>query len=142
MRKLRAVHRSRVEVTRHDLAPMIRALCQNIVDKSEANTRRLDEQDRLWKYDQAEVLWYRARPLDLDGVPLRPGSPRWRADVISGLPAPVLVLNAFGATEQSLEVELRFKYAHEVMAQRLVRDWDDARARASKAKILCAEVVR
>jgi hypothetical protein len=142
VRKLRAVHRSNVEVTRHDLAPMIRALCKNIVEKGEANTKRLDEQDRLWRYDQAEVLWYRARPLDLDGMPLRPGALRWRADVISGLPAPVLVLNAFGVTEQSLEVELRFRYAHEVMAQRLVRDWDDARARAGRAKILCAEVVR
>jgi hypothetical protein len=142
MRKLRAVHRSNVEVVRHDLAPMIRALCKNIVDKGEANTKRLDEQDRLWKYEQAEVLWYRARALEHDGMPLRADSLRWRADVISGLPAPVLVLNAFGVTEQSLEVELRFRYAHEVMAQRLVRDWDDARARAGKAKILCAEVVR
>jgi hypothetical protein len=140
VRKLRAVHRSNVEVVRHDLAPMIRALCQNIVEKGEANTKRLDEQDRLWKYDEHEVLWYRARALDRGSI--RPDSLRWRADVISGLPAPVLVLNAFGVTEQSLEVELRFKFAHEVMAQRLVRDWDDARARAGKAKILCAEVVR
>jgi hypothetical protein len=142
VRKLRAVHRSNAEVVRHDLAPMIRALCKNIVEKSEANTQRLNEQDRLWKYEQHEVLWYRATALDHDGVPLRADTPRWRADVISGLPAPVLELRAFGVEQQSLATELRFRYAHEVMAQRLVRDWDDARARAGKAKILCAEVVR
>lgn len=133
MKKLRAVHRSSVEVVRHDLHPMIQALCRNIVERGEENTRRLNEQDRLWKYEQVECLWYRATCVQED-------PPRWRAEVISGLPPLVLELRAFAPAQRSLEVELRFKYAHEVMAMRLVRNWDDARARAAKAKFLCGEV--
>lgn len=135
MRRLRALHRSHVEVTRHDLAPLIRGLCRNIVDQSEVNTQRLDEQDRLWKYDQAECIWYRA-------VRVQEDPPKWRAEAISGLPARVLELKAFAGAEAWLEPELRLQFAREVMAMRLVRDWDDARARAAKAKFLCGEVLR
>ena len=117
------------------MSPLIRGLCRNIVEQGEVNTRRLDEQDRLWKHDQAESIWYRA-------VRVQEDPSRWRAEAISGLPARVLGLKAFAGAEASLEAELRFRYAHEVMAMRLVRDWDDARARAAKAKFLCAEVVR
>lgn len=135
MRRLRAVHRSSVEVVRHDLKPLIMGLCRNIVERGEENTQRLDAQDQLWKYDQAECVWYRA-------TRVREDPPRWRAETLSGLPERVPGLRVFADSEQALEPELRFKYAHEVMAWKLVRDWDDARARAAKARFLCAEVMR
>lgn len=140
MRRLRAVHRSSVEVVRHDLKPLIMGLCRNIVEHGEENTQRLDAQDRLWKYDQVECIWYRA-------VRVREDPPRWRAETLSGLPERVAGLRVYadavyGDAEAGLEPELRFRFAHEVMAQKLVRDWDDARARAAKAKFLCGEVVR
>jgi len=129
MRKLRAVHHKAVEVTRHDLKPLIMGLCKNIVEGSEENTRRLDEQDRLWKYDQVECLWYGARQTSEQ-------PPLWVATVVSGLPERIGELKAHASRQESLEVELRFRYAHEVMAKKLVRDWDDARARAAKVKFL------
>ena len=131
----RALHRSHVEVTRHDLAPLIRGLCRNIVEQSEANTRRIEEQERLWKYDQTECIWYRATLVREDPL-------TWRAEAISGLPARVGELKAFAPSEGSCGLELRYQFAREVMAMRLVRDWEDARARAAKAKFLCGEVVR
>ena len=131
----RALHRLHVEVTRHDLAPLIRGLCRNIVEQGEANTRRLDAEDQLWKYDTRECIWYRV-------VRVQEDPPRWRAEAILGLPARVLELKAFAGSEASLEPELRFRYAHEVMAMRLVRSWDDARARAARAKFMCGEVVQ
>lgn len=136
-KKLRAVHPKSAEVTitRHDLKPLIMGLCANIVSNSAENTRRIEEQERLWKYDEVECIWYRA-------VRVQDDPPRWRAEAISGLPPLVLTLEAFGEREESMATELRFKFAHEVMAARLVRSWDDARARAAKAKFLCAEVVR
>lgn len=134
MRKLRAVHRSSVEVVRHDLKPLIMGLCRNIVEHGEENTQRLDEQDRLWKYDQVECVWYRAERVQDE-------PPRWRGETVSGLPERVPPIKVFANAEDSLELELRYRFAHEVMAARLVRDWDDARARAAKAKFLCGEVV-
>jgi len=124
-----AVHKSRVEVVRHDLAPIIRGLCQNMVERSEENTHRIEEQERLWKYEQAECLWYGARQTSEQ-------PPLWVATVVSGLPERIPELTAHAARQESLEVELRFKYAHAVMAAKLVRDWDDARARAAKVKFL------
>lgn len=135
MRKLRAVHRSGVEVTRHDLKPLVRGLCRNIVEQSEANTRRIEDEERRWKYAEVECIGYRA-------VRVREDPPRWRAEAVSGLPPRMLELSATASTQKALETELRFKFAREVMAMRLVRDWDDARARAAKARFLCAEVVR
>lgn len=138
--KLRAVHHRavrgpRVEVLRHDVKPIVMNLCRNIVDNSEENTRRIQQQDLLWKYDEVECLWYRA-------VRVQDAPPRWKGEVISGLPEQVGELKAFGSSESSLGVDLRFRYAHEVMAARLVRDWDEARERAAKTKFLCAETVR
>lgn len=130
-----AVHKSRVEVVRHDLKPIIMGLCQNIVNNSEANTRRIEEQERLWKYEHVETIWYRA-------VRVQEDPPRWRGEVVSGLPPLVLALQVFEPTDRGLETALRFKFAHEVMAAKLVRDWDDARDRAAKVKFLCAETVR
>lgn len=135
MSKVRPMYRPCVEVIRHDLGPIVRALCTNIVHEGEENTRRIEAQERLWKYDAAECLWYRA-------VRLQEDPPSWRAEVIAGLPPLVLRLEAFASAEPSLELELRYSFAHEVMAARLVRDWDDARARAAQAKFLCGEVVR
>lgn len=118
-----------VQVTRHDLAPLVRGLAQNIMNNADANTRRIEEQERLWKYEQTECLWYAARQYSE-----RP--PRYYAKVIAGLPPGVEALTAVGARPESLAVDLRFRYAHALMARKLVRDWDDARARAAKAKFL------
>ncbi len=121
-----------VEVVRHDLGPLALGLARNMQEHGAENTARIEAQDKLWKYDTPEKLWYRS-------VRVRAETPRWRAEVISGLPPTVFQCEVFADNERHLEADLRLQYAHEVMARRLVRDWDEARARAAKALLFCGE---
>jgi len=133
VKKLRAVHPSKVEVVRHDLHPLIMGLARNMADGAERNEIKFREQEALWKYDTPECLWY-----VLTRVQEQP-RPRWKAEVISGLPPKVLVCAAYSTEERHVEADLRMQFAKEVMALKLVRDWDDARARAAKLKLLVSE---
>lgn len=134
MKKLRAVHRSNVEVVRHDLHPLIMGLARNMAEAGERNELKFREQESRWKYDDVECLWYVATR-----VQERPA--KWRGEVISGLPEQMVATGckAFSADERHLEADMRMQFAREVMALRLVRTWDDARARAAKLKFLVSE---
>lgn len=132
MKKLRAIHKSSVEVVRHDLHPLIMGLARNMADGAERNELKFREQEALWKYDIPECLWYVL-------TRMQEAPPRWKSEVISGLPPKMLVCVTYSTDERHAEADLRMQFAKEVMALRLVRDWDDARARAAKLRLLVSE---
>lgn len=85
-----------------------------------------------------DVLYFRVVKLHV-----REGQPdRYRAVCISGMPDPSMSVWAVEDSPQNAVHEARFRYAEALTKAKVCKTWDDAKARAAKAQLLIADIVR
>jgi hypothetical protein len=120
------------EVLGFDRAQKIRSIAAIIEAKGEEGRRRLQEAESHWKYETRESYVCLARRLT---------SPKLRREGFEVVTATAIPgcgdAQARGRawTIEDAEIELRFDLAHLYVKCKVVRDFDEARERASKVEL-------
>lgn len=120
-------------VTGIDQAAVIRRTAQHIWDSAEKGRLRIQEQERLWKYETRESFTALVRRVGENKASVRP---RYRAETVTevgGNGHGMVWAEAWSIDE--LEAELRFALAQHFVAKGLTRDFEQARERAALSTI-------
>lgn len=121
-------------VTGYDRGAVLRSVARQILEKAERGTKRLAEEDAKWKYEQRESFVVIAKRIE--GNPLVRGRPYYELTTVT----PIDGTNGQHATAKAwtipdAEADLLFHLAQLWADHRLVKDFDEARERASKVTL-------
>jgi hypothetical protein len=132
----------KVEVIREDQAETWRrgmaAVAKSIEEQRPIQRAEREQARAIAQYGLRETLYFRCVKLGT-----REGQPeRWRATCIAGLPKPDLSVYADGSDTGEAVHEARFRYAEALYKGRVEETWEAAKARAAKAELCIADVVK
>lgn len=122
-----------VQVTGFDMSAVIRSSARQMWEKAEAGAKKRDEADRLWKYDTTETYVCIARRVREDSSSRRR---LYQVSTAQDVPGCGEQAHGRGHTIESAEIDLRFQLGQLFMGHGVVRDYEEARARACKAIII------
>jgi len=119
-------------VTGYDKGAVIRSVARQMLDKAEAGRKKLEEEGRKWKYEERESLVVIASRHE--------GDPRVRGRAYYTLTSATPITGDIHATARAFtipdaECDLLFHLAQIYAEQGLVKDFDEARERASKVQL-------
>lgn len=115
-----------------DQAAVIRRSAQSIWDQALEGTKRREEADRLWKYEDREHYVCLAKRVDDP----RLRRPYFAVATVSEIPGCGVFAIGKGWTVDDAECQLRFRLAQIYTERGVVRDFDEARERASKVELI------
>ena len=115
-----------------DRAAKIKEIAQNIWDTAQANTKRYEEEERKWKYEEREGYVALARRLTDDRVSTRPF---YEVRTVTDIPGCGEPAWGRGWTIEDAECECRFRLAQMYDAHNLTKNYDEARARAARVQL-------
>lgn len=120
-------------VTGVDNAAIIRSCAKQIYEQAERGAQRLREQDARWKYEERETYVCLAKRISPAKASARP---YYEVKMVSNVPGLEEPAWGRGWTIAGAEIDLRFRLARMYVDGRIVRDFDEARERASKVTLL------
>ena len=116
-----------------DQAELWRKSMKAIGESIEANKADVAQERAAQRHETKETLYFRAEPA-------RGGL--WKVVCISGMSAHVRSLEAIADTPENAMFDARFHYAQALYRAKLTKNWEAARARAARAELVMADVVR
>jgi hypothetical protein len=114
-----------------DMNKVIERCAKSILERAEAGEKRMREQDAQWKYETRESFTFIVEAF----------TKRIRAKVIAGYKATSVTEIGAGQvwakapTLKALEAEVRFTLAQQFMEQKMCRDYEECRRRASLCEL-------
>lgn len=116
-----------------DTSEVIRRHATRMHERQQRAERELLEQEQRWKYDVRETVYCIAKQTQTD-------PPLWVASTVAEV-GKAGIVSTRPEHERFLESQMRLDLARAYVRAGMVRNWDDARARASRATILFADKV-
>ena len=121
-------------VTGYDKGEVIRSVARQLREKAERGTKRLEAEERKWKYEERESFVVIAKRITDD--PRSHGRPYYElttVTAIEGTDGQHAKAKAWSIPDA--EADLLFQLARLWADHRLVKDFDEARERASKVTL-------
>lgn len=122
-----------VAVTGIDQAAVIRRTAQSIWDRAVEGAKKREEADRLWKYEQTESYVCLARRVSEDK---ESAASEFEVSTVTEVPGCGQMARASGRTIEAAVADLRFALAQLYVGHGVVRDFDEARLRASRVELI------